>query len=126
MTDDERLAAGMTVRRKVLGDAHVDRAEGKRSEFSGEIQDYITRQVWGSVWTRPGLDLETRSCMALTVMMALGRWDEFRLHVKAAFNCGLGKNEIMEVILQNTAYCGAPAGNHALAQAEAVFVEMGE
>lgn len=125
MTEDERHAAGMQVRRKVLGDAHVDRAESRRTEFSGEIQDYITRQVWGSIWTRPGLDIRTRSCIALTVMMALGRWEEFRLHVKAAFNCGLGKTEIREVILQNTAYCGAPVGNHALAEAEAVFRDEG-
>lgn len=125
MTDDERLAEGMKVRREVLGSAHVDKAEGRRTEFSSEIQDYITRQVWGSIWTRPGLDLKTRSCMALTVMMALGRWDEFRLHVKAAFSCGLGKDEIKEVILQNTAYCGAPVGNHALTQAQQVFAEEG-
>lgn len=123
MTDEERHEAGMTIRRKVLGDAHVDRAEAKRTEFSGEIQDYITRMVWGSVWTRSGLDLKTRSCMALTVMMALGRWEEFRLHVKAAFNNGLCKDEIKEVILQTTAYCGAPCGNHALAEAEAVFAQ---
>ncbi len=123
MSSDERLAAGMAVRRKVLGERHVDAAEAKRTDFNGKVKDYITSQVWGAIWTRPGLDLKTRSCMALTVMMALGRWEEFRLHVRGAFNCGLGKAEIREVILQNTAYCGAPVDNHALAEAEAVFTE---
>ncbi|MGE0628725.1 MAG: carboxymuconolactone decarboxylase family protein [Hyphomicrobiaceae bacterium] len=121
MTDEERQAAGLEMRRKVLGDAHVNAARTNRDEFSSEIQDYILRQVWGSIWTRPGLDLKTRSCMVLSVMMALGRWDEFRLHVKAGFNNGLTKDDIKEVILQNAAYCGAPAGNHAMNEAQAVF-----
>jgi alkylhydroperoxidase/carboxymuconolactone decarboxylase family protein YurZ len=80
--------------------------------------------VWGSIWTRPGLDLKTRSCMVLSVMMALARWDEFRLHVKAGLTNGLTKDEIKEVILQNAAYCGAPAGNHAMIEAQAVFAEV--
>ena len=121
MTEDERYEAGMKVRRKVLGDAWVDGTLAKRSEFNTEFQEFVTRTVWGSIWTRPGLDLKTRSCMVLCTMMALGRWEEFRLHVKAAFNNGLGKDEIKEIILQTTAYCGAAVGNHAVHEAEAVF-----
>ena len=125
MTDEERQAAGLEMRRKVLGEGHVSAAKASRDEFSGEIQDYLLRQVWGSVWNRPGLDLKTRSCMVLSVMMALGRWEEFRLHVKAGFNNGLNKDELKEIILQNAAYCGAPAGQRAMVEAQAAFGEMG-
>jgi alkylhydroperoxidase/carboxymuconolactone decarboxylase family protein YurZ len=123
MTDEERQAAGNEMRRKVLGEGAVAAARARRDDFSAEIQDYILRQVWGSIWTRPGLDLKTRSCMVLSVMMALARWDEFRLHVKAGLTNGLTKDEIKEVILQNAAYCGAPAGNHAMIEAQAVFAQ---
>ena len=125
MTDEERYEAGMKVRRQVLGDAWVDGTLKKKNAFNAEFQEFITRFVWGSIWTRPGLDLKTRSCMVLATMMALGRWDEFGLHVKAACNNGLGREEILEVILQTTAYCGAPAGNHAMQEAEAVFAKEG-
>lgn len=124
MTDEERQAAGLEMRRKVLGEASFNASRANRDEFSGEIQDYILRQVWGSVWNRPGLDLKTRSCMVLSVMMALGRWEEFRLHVKAGFNNGLNKDEVKEIILQNAAYCGAPAGQRATGEAQAAFREM--
>ena len=124
MTDEERQAAGLEMRRKVLGEASVSAASANRDEFSGEIQDYILRQVWGSVWNRPGLDLKTRSCMVLSIMMALGRWEEFRLHVKAGFNNGLNKDDVKEIILQNAAYCGAPAGQRATGEAQAAFREM--
>ena len=123
MTDEERQAAGLEMRRKVLGEKHIASNKSNRDDFSAEIQDYILRQVWGSIWNRPGLDLKTRSCMVLSVMMATGRWDEFKLHVKAGINNGLNKDEIKEVILQNAAYCGAPAGNHAMNAARAVFAE---
>ncbi len=124
MTDEERQAAGLEMRRKVLGEASVSAAKTNRDEFSGEIQDYILRQVWGSVWNRPGLDLKTRSCMVLSIMMAMGRWEEFRLHVKAGFNNGLNKDDVKEIILQNAAYCGAPAGQRATGEAQAAFREM--
>ena len=124
MTDEERQAVGLEMRRKVLGEASVNASRANRDDFNGEIQDYLLRQVWGSVWNRPGLDLKTRSCMVLSVMMALGRWEEFRLHVKAGFNNGLGKDEIKEVVLQNAAYCGAPAGQRAVVEAQAAFAEL--
>jgi 4-carboxymuconolactone decarboxylase len=124
MTDDERRASGMAVRRAVLGNAHVDRAEARKTPFSSEFQDLITRYAWGEIWTRPGLDRKTRSCMTLSMMIALNRPDEFRLHVRAAFNNGLGRDEIKEVILQAAIYCGVPAANAAFHLAEEVFREM--
>ena len=122
MTDEERQAAGAEMRRQVLGEASAEAARAARNDFNGEIQDYMLREVWGSIWNRGGLDLKTRSCMVLSV--ALGRWEEFRLHVKAGFNNGLGKDEIKEIILQNIAYCGAPAGRRGVIEAEAAFAEM--
>lgn len=126
MDDRERHAAGMKVRRAVLGDAWVDKAQAKLTPFNSEFQDLITRYAWGEIWTRPGLDRKTRSCMVLSTMIALGAWDEFRLHVRAAFNNGLEKNDIKEVILQAAIYCGVPAANHATKEAEAVFAELGK
>ena len=124
MDSRDRHAAGMKVRRAVLGDAWVDKAQAKNSPFNSEFQDLITRYAWGEIWTRPGLDRKTRSCMVLSTMIALGAWDEFRLHVRAAFNNGLGRDEIKEVILQAAIYCGVPAANHAIKEAESVFADM--
>ena len=115
----------MKVRREVLGDAWVDRSIAGRNEFNGEFQDLITRYAWGEIWTRPGLDRKTRSCMVLATLMALGHWDEFRMHVRAAFNNGLGRDEIKEVILQSAIYCGVPVANHAMVEAQTVFKEHG-
>jgi 4-carboxymuconolactone decarboxylase len=126
MSDDTpRYDAGMAVRRAVLGDAWVDKAQAKRTDFNGPFQDLITRYAWGEIWTRPGLDRKTRSCMTLSMMIALGAWDEYRLHVRAAFNNGLGKAEIQEVVLQAAIYCGVPKANHAIKEAEAVFADLG-
>ena len=124
MTDDERRASGMAVRRAVLGNAHVDRAEARRTPFTSEFQDLITRYAWGEIWTRPGLDRKVRSCMTLSMMIALNRPDEFRLHVRAAVNNGLTRDEIKEVILQAAIYCGVPAANTAFHLAEEVFREI--
>jgi 4-carboxymuconolactone decarboxylase len=114
---------GMKVRRAVLGDAHVDRANAGITDFNKDFQDLITRYIWGEIWPRPGLDRKTRSCMVLTAMIALGHWDEFRLHINAAFNNGLGEDEIKEVILQAAIYCGVPAANHAFKEAAAIIAE---
>ncbi len=124
MTDEDRHAAGMGVRRAVLGDAWVDRANAAKSPFNTEFQDFITRYAWGEIWTRPGLDRATRSCCVLSMMIALGNWDEFRLHVRAAFNNGLTQDEIKEVILMAAVYAGVPKANHAVKEAEAVFRDM--
>jgi 4-carboxymuconolactone decarboxylase len=114
---------GMAVRREVLGDAHVDRANSGITEFNREFQDLITRYAWGEIWSRPGLDRKTRSCMVLTAMIALGAWDEFRMHVRAAFNNGLTEADIKEVILQAAIYCGVPAANHAFKEAAEVIAQ---
>jgi 4-carboxymuconolactone decarboxylase len=121
----DAFGRGMTVRRAVLGSEHVDRANAGITDFNREFQDLITRYAWGEIWTRPGLDRKTRSCMVLTAMMALGHWDEFRMHTRAAFNNGLSEAEIKEVILQAAIYCGVPVANHAFKEAAAVFKEMG-
>jgi 4-carboxymuconolactone decarboxylase len=116
---------GMKIRRKMLGNAWVDRSLANRNDFNSEIQQQITRQAWGEVWTRPGIDPKTRRLIALSTMIALRAWDEFRLHVRSGLAQGdLSKGELKEVIIQATAYCGAPAGNHAMAQAEMAFKEM--
>jgi 4-carboxymuconolactone decarboxylase len=115
---------GMKIRRAVLGEAHVDRAIASTDNFNREFQDLITRYAWGEIWARPGLDRKTRSCMVLTAMIALGHWDEFRLHVRAAFNNGLTDDEIKEVILQAAIYCGVPAANHAFKEAAAILAEQ--
>jgi len=121
----EAYERGMKVRRAVLGDAHVDKANASLTGFTGEFQDLITRYAWGEIWSRPGLDLKTRSCMVLTAMIALGHWDEFRLHLRAAVNNGLTGDEIKEVILQAAVYCGVPAANHAFKEAAAMLAEFG-
>ena len=114
---------GMKIRREVLGDAHVDKANAGVTGFTGEFQDLITRYAWGEIWSRPGLDRKTRSCMVLTAMMALGHWDEFRLHLRGAFNNGLTEDDIKEVIFQGAIYCGVPAANHAFKEAAAIIAE---
>ena len=113
-TDDERRAAGMKVRRTVLGDAHVDRAAAQATAVTSEFQDLITRYAWGEIWTRPGLDVRTRRLLVIATTIALGRWEELRLHVRAALaEGGVSAEDIKEVMLQQAVYCGVPAGNTA-------------
>ena len=121
MTD--RHKEGMEVRREVLGDEHVDRAIEHTTEFTAEFQDLITRYAWGEIWTRPGLDRRTRSCITLTALIALGRDEELAMHVRAALRNGLTPAEIKEVLLQSAVYCGVPAANSAFAIAQRVLDE---
>ncbi|TCO50291.1 3-oxoadipate enol-lactonase/4-carboxymuconolactone decarboxylase [Kribbella antiqua] len=114
---------GMKVRREVLGDAHVDRAEVAKTELTRDFQAFITSYAWGEVWTRPGLDRRSRSMITLTALIAHGHWSELELHVRAALRNGLTREEIAEVILQTAVYCGVPAANHAFAVADAVLTE---
>ncbi|MFC6885644.1 MULTISPECIES: 3-oxoadipate enol-lactonase [Actinomadura] len=126
LTDDERRhAAGMAVRREVLGDAHVDGAVARTTGFTADFQDLITRYAWGEIWTRPGLDRRTRSCVTLTAMVAGGHLDELAMHVRAALRNGLTRDEIKEVLLQTAVYCGVPAANSAFAVAQRVLAEEG-
>ena len=113
--------AGMKVRREVLGNKHVDSAEAKKDSFTEKFQELITRYAWGEIWTRPGLERKTRSCITLAMMIALNREDEFKLHIKAGLNNGLSKDEIKEVILQTAIYAGVPAANSAYHWAQEVF-----
>ena len=123
-TDADRIAAGEKNRRKVLGDAHVDRSLKGRTAFNAEWVDFITRTAWGDIWARPGLDHRSRSIIVLSVATALGRWEEFRIHVKGAIHNGLGKDEIKEVLMQCAVYAGVPAANTAFHEAAKVFEEM--
>jgi len=118
MTDD-----GMRVRREVLGDEHVDRAIAETTEFTADFQDLITRYAWGEIWTRPGLDRRTRSCITLTALVAQNHHEELAMHVRAALRNGLTPDEIKEVLLQTAIYCGVPAANRAFAIAQAVLAE---
>ena len=113
----------MRVRRAVLGDAHVDRATGAATEFTRDYQDLITRYAWGEIWTRPGLDRRTRSCITLTALVANGQLEELAMHVRAARRNGLTAEEIKEVLLQCAIYCGVPAANAAFAVAARVLEE---
>jgi 4-carboxymuconolactone decarboxylase len=124
MDDKERHQQGMKVRRAVLGDAHVDRAMTRSNDFNREFQDLITRYAWGEVWTRPGLPRHTRSLITIAMMVALNRSEEFKLHVRAAFNNGVTHEEIKEVLLQCAIYCGVPAANSAFHMADEVFAQM--
>nr|WP_228544664.1 4-carboxymuconolactone decarboxylase [Micromonospora sp. S-DT3-3-22] len=126
MDDRERHDAGMTVRRQVLGDAHVDRAVAGTDEFTADFQDFITRYAWGEVWTRPGLDRRTRSCITLAVLAALRHDEELAMHVRAALGNGLTEQEVAEVLLQVGVYAGVPAANRAFTVArEALRREAG-
>ncbi|MET8365427.1 4-carboxymuconolactone decarboxylase [Micromonospora sp. NPDC005194] len=113
MNDRERHEAGMTVRRQVLGDAHVDRAIAGTDEFTADFQDFITRYAWGEVWSRPGLDRRTRSCVTLAVLATLHDDEELAMHVRAALRNGLSPEEVAEVLLQVGVYAGVPAANRA-------------
>jgi 3-oxoadipate enol-lactonase/4-carboxymuconolactone decarboxylase len=120
----DRHDAGTRVRRAVLGDGHVDRARARTTGFTEPFQDLITRYAWGEIWTRPGLDRRTRSCMVLTALVAHGHWDELAMHVRAALRNGLEPDEIGEVFLQAAVYCGVPAANRAFGIAQGVFAEL--
>lgn len=124
MDEQERHAAGMAVRRAVLGDVHVDRAQAARTPLTGEFQDLITRYAWGEIWTRPGLPRHTRSLLTIAMMVALNREQELKLHLRAAANNGVSRDEIKEVLLQTAIYCGVPAANSAFHMAQEIFAAM--
>jgi 3-oxoadipate enol-lactonase/4-carboxymuconolactone decarboxylase len=122
---DEQRERGFKVRREVLGDEHVDRAIANTTEFTAAFQDLITRYAWGEIWSRPGLDRRTRSCITLTALTALNHHEELAMHVRAALGNGLTPAEIEEVLLQAAIYCGVPAANRAFAIAQKVIDEEG-
>ena len=123
MDDAERAEQGMSVRREVLGDEHVDRAVAGTTGFTAPFQDLITRYAWGDIWSRPGLSRAERSIVTLTVLAALQHEGELGMHVKAALRSGLTPEQIQEVLLQVALYAGVPVGNRAFAVAQRALEE---
>ena len=125
MDERERQAAGMEMRRAVLGDAHVDNALARTGPLTAEFQELITRYAWGEIWTRPGLDVRSRRLLVIGTLVALGRFDELRMHVRAALQeQGLSVEDIKEVLLQQAIYCGVPAANTAFEVVRDVMQEL--
>jgi 4-carboxymuconolactone decarboxylase len=125
MDDAERARQGMTVRRAVLGDEHVDRAVATTTSFTEPFQDFITRYAWGDIWSRPGLSRPERSMITLAMLAALQHENELAMHVRAALRNGLSPEQIQEVLLQVAVYAGVPAANRAFAVAQRVLSEVG-
>ena len=125
MDDKERHAAGMAIRREILGDAYVDRAVADTDDATTEIQDLITRYAWGEIWTRPGLDHRTRRVLVIGTQIALRQWDQYRIHVRAALaEGGFSMEDVNEIVLQQAIYCGAPAALTAVNIARQVLDEL--
>jgi 3-oxoadipate enol-lactonase/4-carboxymuconolactone decarboxylase len=120
----DRYAAGMRVRRAVLGDDHVDRATAATTDFTRDFQQLITEYAWGTIWTRPGLDRRSRSMITLTALVARGHHEELAMHVRAARRNGLSVDEIKEVLLQIAIYCGVPDANTAFRIAQAALADQ--
>jgi 4-carboxymuconolactone decarboxylase len=123
MNEDERYERGLEVRREVLGQAHVARSLEKRTDLTTEFQDFITRYAWGELWTRPGLPRHTRSLLTISMLVALNRAEELALHLRAAKNNGVSRDEIKETLMQTAIYCGVPAANSAFHLAQTIFDE---
>ena len=121
----ERQAVGMAVRRAVLGEAHVDRAEAAKTGFDAPFQDLITEGAWGSVWAREGLSRRDRSLITLALLAALGHWDEVAMHVRATANTGASPEEVREALMHVAVYAGVPAANHAFRVVRDTYAEMG-
>ena len=121
MDEKDRADTGMQMRRSVLGDAHVDRAQVATTDLDAEFQDLITRYAWGEIWTRPGLPRHTRSLLTIGLMVALNRGEELRMHLRAAANNGVSSDEIREVLMHCAIYCGVPAANAAFHAAKEIL-----
>ena len=122
--DDSVYDKGVSMRRRVLGDAHVERSMGSSSEFARPVQDLVTEFCWGAVWSRDGLDLRTRSLLNLVMLTALNRMHELGVHVRGAVNNGCSRDQIREALLQTAVYCGAPAALESFRVAERVLAEL--
>lgn len=123
---DDKFEIGMRVRREVLGDAHVDRAEANKTEFDADFQHFITEMAWGSVWARPGLDRVTRHLLTITILAALGREHELAMHLRATRNTGVTPEQLKEAFLHVAIYAGVPAANSAISIAKSVFAEFNQ
>jgi len=126
MDERDRHKEGLKVRRAILGEAHVERAQAAENEFNSAFQDLITRYAWGEIWTRPGLPRKTRSLITIAMLVALNRGDELKMHIRAALHNGVTREELREVLLQTAIYCGVPAANTAFHLAEEVLSEAEE
>jgi len=123
MDEQDRYEAGLKVRKQVLGEAHVERSLASRNPFNEDFQAFITRYAWGEIWTRPGLDHRTRRLLVLGMTAAMGRWEEFQMHVRAALDGGLSPEDIKEVLMQTAIYAGLPAANTGFKMAGEVLAE---
>jgi 4-carboxymuconolactone decarboxylase len=121
----ERYETGMATRRRVLGDAHVDRAQSATTAFDADFQAFITEGAWGSVWSRPGLTPRERSLVTLALLAALGNYEELALHVRATARTGATQADVLEAMLHVAVYAGVPRANHAIKLAKQTFAEMG-
>lgn len=124
MKDEEHYQQGMEVRRAVLGDSHVDRTLSQLTPLNDEFQNFITRYAWGEIWTRPGLERHTRSMITIAMLIALNREAELKMHLRAAFNNGVTRDELKELIMHSALYCGLPAANATMHLAQQVFDEL--
>lgn len=125
MNDEQRYQQGLKVRTEVLGEKHVGRSLENLNDFNQDFQNFISRFAWGEVWSREGLSRHTRSLVTIAILLALGREDELRMHLRACFNNGVTKNELKELILHSSLYAGLPAANAAMHLAEDIFKEIG-
>ena len=125
MNDEERYTQGIQVRTEVLGEKHVGRSLENLNDFNEDFQNFISRFAWGEVWSRPGMPRHTRSLVTIAILLALGRNDELRMHIRACFNNGVTKDDLKELILHCSLYAGLPAANAAMHMAEEIFEEMG-
>jgi 4-carboxymuconolactone decarboxylase len=123
---DQKFEQGMKIRREVLGNRHVDRAEANKTPFDADFQRFITETAWGSVWSRPNLDRKTRHLLTIAMLAALGKENELAMHIRATENTGVTSEEIKEVFHQVAVYAGIPAANSAFAIAKKVYAELGE
>ena len=123
---DSTYEAGMAIRRRVLGDAHVNRATQNTTDFDAEFQELIARHAWGDIWTRPGLDLRTRSLITIAILATLGREEELKLHLRATRNTGASQDDVKELLMQVAVYAGVPAANSAVRIAKQVFEEIAQ
>ena len=127
MDDRERYDKGMARRRKVLCNAWVDKANANKTPLNEDFQEFITRYAWGEIWARPHFDERTRRILVIGSMVALGAWEEFRMHVRAAMTeGGFTAADIKEILMQQAIYCGLPAANHAFKEAASVMKEIGK
>jgi 4-carboxymuconolactone decarboxylase len=124
VTDKERLERGKQIRAAVLGSAHVARTAKNRTPFNAEFQDFLMEYAWGSIWSRPGLDHKTRSQITIAMLVAMGRIEELKLHIRATANTGVSRDEVKEIMMHAAIYAGVPAAFGAFQLAAQIFAEM--